>query len=69
MLPIEPLSRAKSDEELTAICILARISHRDNAGAGMLQLAADLVVEGVAIDGAAAATGAAWVATLDHEIG
>lgn len=69
VLAIQPGRRRKSDEELTAICIGAAVRHAQNSGTGVLEVITDLILEFLAVDGAAAAASASRITGLDHEVG
>lgn len=69
MLVVQPGSLYGANKELRAVGVGARIGHRQDAGAGVLQLEV-LVGELVAVDGlAAGAVVVGEVAALAHEVG
>lgn len=68
MFPIQPRGWSQGDEELTAIGVFATVGHAQNAGAGMLERGVDLICELFAVDAGSAASGACWVARLNHEV-
>lgn len=68
MLAIQPLRGRQRYEELRSVRVRARVGHRQNAGAAVLQIRMDLVGELLTVDTGAAATGAGRIAALDHEV-
>lgn len=69
MFPVQPRRRRQRNKELTPIRIRPAVRHAQDASAGVLERGVDLVLELLAVDGAAAAAGAGGVAGLEHEVG
>src|SRR5688572_18378111 len=64
VLVVEVWRRAERDEELRAACIRARVSHRQDAGAGVPEIFVEFVLDRVT---GAAAAGTLGIAALNHE--
>lgn len=69
MLPVQPRSRRKGDEELAAIRVGSAVRHTQNSSSGMLQPRVNLVLELLAVNRASSPAGTSWIAGLDHEVG
>jgi len=68
MLAIQPVSLDGAQEKLGAVGVRAGVGHRENTGAGVLQLKV-LIRELLTIDGlAAGAVTSSEIATLAHEL-
>lgn len=69
VLPVQPRCWRKGDEELTTIGVRSAVRHAQNSSTGVFQFASNLVLEFLAVNGAAASAGAGGIAGLDHEVG
>ena len=66
VVEVEVSGGAFGDEELAVVGIVGRLGHRQQAGAVVLQVDVELVVE--VAEGRAAAAGTGRVSALDHEV-
>lgn len=69
MLSVQPWGRGKGDEELAAVGVGPAVGHAQNSSTGVLELASNLVLEFLAVDGASSSAGAGGITGLDHEVG